>query len=83
MMRARVALCLGQAARSVYESLSVEAAQAGPAKGRVTVYLNDDCVELLVESTSYSGLRALLNSYLLLAHAAYSAVELAGGAGRA
>lgn len=38
-------------------------------------------MEITIESDSYSGLRALLNSYLLLAHAAYSAVALSGGEG--
>ncbi len=78
-MRARVELCLGEASRSVYESLLVEARQGGPSKGSVMVRLRGGCVEILVESDSYSGLRALLNSYLLLAHAAYSAVALVGG----
>jgi len=83
-LRARVELCLGSASRSVYESLAVEARQGGPSKGRVRVSLEGGCVVIEVDSDSYSGLRALLNSYLLLAHAAYSAVTLAGsGGGRA
>ena len=75
-MLARVELFLGEAAKGVYEGLMAEAAQAGPAKGKVTISLRGDCVLLSVESDSYSGLRALLNSYLLLAHAAYSAITL-------
>ena len=73
-MRARVKLCLGEAARSVYGSLAAEVAQGGPAKGDVEVLIEGKCVIVAVSAESISGLRALVNSYLLLAHAAYSAV---------
>ena len=74
---ARVELCLGRYSRALASALAVEARQAAPYKGEVAVAERGGCVEVMVRSSSLSGLSALLNSYLLLAHAAYSAARIA------
>ncbi len=73
--RAVARLCLGEHARPVYSSLRAEVLQGGPRKGEVSVGIVNGCVEIRVSSNELSGLRALLNSYLLLLHAAYSALD--------
>ena len=73
--RAMARLCVGPYARAVYEALKAEEAQPSPERGRVTVSIDGDCVELRVEPRDLNSLRALLNSFLYLAHAAYAALE--------
>lgn len=82
MHRAVYRLCLGPDSRVVAEALKAELAQPAPQKGRVRVRVEDVCLVVEVESSSLSGLRALSNSFLYLAHAAYSSLEAArGGSG--
>jgi len=58
---------------AVKEALEAEASQpAAPSKGFVRVSLEGGCLIVMVESESLSGLRALLNSYIYLTHAALS-----------
>ncbi len=71
----KVKLCLGEYSEAVGSALQVEAKQKGPSRGRVKVELREECVDITLESDSPTGLIALLNSYLLLAHAAYSALR--------
>ncbi|MEB3851743.1 MAG: hypothetical protein LRS49_04080 [Desulfurococcales archaeon] len=64
---------------AVAESLEAEAMQpAAPSKGSVEVSREGECIMIVVGSESLSGLRALVNSYLYLLHAAWSALEAAG-----
>ena len=74
-MRASIVLCLGGYSERVYRALLAEERQPAPEKGRVKLGLSDGCLEISIESNSISGLRALANSFLLLAHAAYSALR--------
>ncbi len=80
--RAEVVLCLGSSRthilKALRESLEAEVKHpAAPQKGRVSVDVVDYCLRVTVESPTLSGLRALLNSYLYLLHAAYAALEAA------
>lgn len=75
MLRGEYRLCLGSDSIHVYRSLEAEAKTRGPGKGRVEVGFEEGCIVIIVESNSISGLRALTNSYLLLAHSAYSAIR--------
>ena len=79
--KASVRVCLDpEASRAVLESLQAEVRQpAQPAKGRVSVSLEGGCMVLEIASDSPSGLRALVNSYLYLVHAAFSALEAVEG----
>jgi len=77
-LRGEYRLCLGSDSIHVYNSLQAEVKSKGPDKGRVELRLEDDCVVIIVESDSPSGLRALTNSFLLLAHSAYSAIKYSG-----
>ncbi|MCE4627680.1 MAG: hypothetical protein F7C34_00830 [Desulfurococcales archaeon] len=72
--RARVKLCLGEYSAHVYRALIAEKNQPAPEKGAVDVYIEDGCLLIAVYSGTLSGLRALLNSFLLLAHASYSSL---------
>jgi len=72
-VRADIVLCLGEHSRPVYEALLAEALQEGRGRGRVSLSLGE-CLRLEVESGDISGLRALVNSYLYLAHAAHSSL---------
>ena len=74
-MRAEILLCLGYYSHRLYRALLAEEKQPAPEKGRVTLAVEDNCLKILIESSSLSGLRALFNSFLLLAHAAYSALR--------
>ncbi len=74
-VRAVARLCIGTYARAVYEALKAEEAQPSPERGKVSVSIDGDCVEVRVEPRDLSSLRALLNSFLYLAHAAYAALE--------
>ena len=74
--RSLVKLCLGAYSEAIASALQVEARQGGPSRGRVDVGLSGECVNILLESHSPTGLIALLNSYLLLAHAAYSTLRV-------
>lgn len=81
-MNAEYKLCLGEDSIHVYNSLKAEEKSRGPEKGSVKIMLDDDCVVIVVESRTLSGLRALSNSFLLLAHSAYSAIRSAGRSSR-
>jgi tRNA threonylcarbamoyladenosine modification (KEOPS) complex Pcc1 subunit len=72
---ARVKLCLGRAAEALAGSLEAEARQPAPGRGSARVGLSGGCLAIELEAPDATGLIALLNSYMLLAHAAYSAVR--------
>lgn len=74
-MRGEYRLCLGEDSVHVYNSLEAEVKARGPDKGRVELKLEDECIVIKVESSTVSGLRALTNSFLLLAYSAYSAIK--------
>ena len=74
-MKVNIMLCLGEYSLMVYRALLAEEKQPAPEKGRVKLSLSGGCLGILVESDSLSGLRALTNSFLLLAHAAYSVLR--------
>ncbi len=74
MYRARARLCMGEYARHVYRALLAELRQPAPRKGSVSISMEDGCLVISIESGSLNGLRALLNSFLYLAHAAYSSL---------
>ena len=74
-MKAEIKLCLGDSVRHVFRSLIAEASQPSPEKGRATISLEGDCVVISIESNTISGLRALTNSFLLLAYASYSSLK--------
>ena len=78
--KAEVVLCLEDSRirilEAIRESLEAEVKHpAAPKKGRVSIDVVDHCIRVTVESATLSGLRALLNSYLYLLHAAYAALE--------
>jgi len=77
-----VKLCLyPELLNAVEEALEAEVRHpAAPSKGRVEVGIEGGCLVLVVESDSLSGLRALLNSYTYLIHAALSALKEASQA---
>ncbi|MCE4624469.1 MAG: hypothetical protein F7C35_01210 [Desulfurococcales archaeon] len=70
-MKASIKLCLGPFTASVYEALKAEENQPAPEKGEVSIALSQDCLLIRIASNTISGLRALANSFLLLAHASY------------
>jgi tRNA threonylcarbamoyladenosine modification (KEOPS) complex Pcc1 subunit len=74
--RAVVKVCLEpHLLEAVKDALEAEVRQpAAPSKGRVAVSLEGGCLTVEVESESLSGLRALLNSYIYLTHAALSSL---------
>ncbi len=76
-MRARYELCLGPRSRHIYRALLAEARQAAPQRGTVRVELRGDCIVIEVHARDISSLRAISNSFLLLARAAAAAVEAA------
>ncbi|GAB6147684.1 KEOPS complex subunit Pcc1 [Stetteria hydrogenophila] len=84
-MRLVVELCPGNPgeARAIYASLKAEEAQPSPKRGRVSVALDEGrgCVVIELEPRDLGSMRALMNSFLYLAHAAYNAVREAGGMG--
>jgi tRNA threonylcarbamoyladenosine modification (KEOPS) complex Pcc1 subunit len=66
---------------AVKEALEAEVRQpAAPSKGRVGISLERGCLIVDIESDSLSGLRALLNSYTYLIHAALSSLWAASHA---
>ncbi|MGC9210229.1 MAG: KEOPS complex subunit Pcc1 [Acidilobus sp.] len=72
---AEVELCLGQLVSPLLAALKAEASQpAQPSKGSVAVNLEGGCLRLTLEAKDVGDLRALLNSYLYLIHAAYSSL---------
>lgn len=77
--RAKVRLCLGEYSPHVYRALIAEKNQPAPEKGIVDINIVDGCVVIIVSSSTLSGLRALLNSFLLLAHASYSSLSVLDG----
>ena len=80
-MLAVVDICIRRdIAGSIEQALAAELRQPAPEKGRVAVEARGGCLRLVVESGSLSGLRALVNSFLLLVHAAYSSILAAGSA---
>ena len=72
---AEVKLCLGPYSKPLYESLLAEASQPAPRKASVSVDIVGDCVRVRFEADDVNKLRVVLNSYLYLAHAAYSALK--------
>lgn len=74
MVEAEVKLCLGHYSKPVYESLLAEV-QQGPRKAVINVSLEEGCVKLHVEAKRVNQVRAILNSYLQLIHAAYSTLR--------
>jgi len=74
MIRGEYRLCLGDNTRPIYKALLAEMRTPSPEKGRVSVSIKQDCLVLEISSQSFSGFRALTNSFLLLVHAAYSAI---------
>ena len=74
--RARVSVCVGEYADAIVRALKAEATQPRqPSKGVVEVGLQGRCVQLFVEAGDLGDLRALLNSYMYLVHAAYSSLR--------
>ncbi|MCE4600704.1 MAG: hypothetical protein F7C38_03985 [Desulfurococcales archaeon] len=76
-MRASYKICIGPDSTHLYNALMAEAEAKAPDKGRVTVDLEGECIIVRVTSRSLSGLRALSNSFLLLAYSAYSSLKQA------
>ncbi len=74
MIKGEYRLCLGDDAWPIYKALLAEVRAPSPEKGRVSVSIKQDCLVLEISSQSLSGFRALTNSFLLLVHAAYSAI---------
>jgi len=72
---AEVKLCLGSYSKPLYESLLAEASQPAPRKALVSVDIVGDCVRIRLEADDVNKLRVVLNSYLYLAHAAYSTLK--------
>ncbi len=82
MQRASITLCLNGYSGAMASTLRVESMQRGPSKGNVRVDVDGGCVRVDIEAWSTTGLIALINSYMLLAHASYSALraaEMRGG----
>ncbi len=73
-MKVAFKMCLEEYTEPVYEALKAEEGQSAPEKGTVRIARDGGCISIIIESVDLSGLRALSNSYLLLAHAAYSSV---------
>lgn len=71
---AEIRLCLREYTRPVYEALLAETRQRAPQKGMVSVALDGDCIVITIRSGELSGLRAIMSSFLYLAHAAYSSL---------
>ncbi len=76
MNKASYKICIPHA-EEVEKALRAELSQPAPQKGRVTLRVEDGCLVIEIESPSLNGLRALSNSFLYLAHAAYSSLEAA------
>ena len=74
MVRGEYRLCLGDNTRPIYKALLAEIKAPSPEKGKVLVSIEQGCLVLEISSKSLSGFRALTNSFLLLVHAAYSAI---------
>ena len=77
MERGRIEIC-GEGLEPIYKALEAESRQPAPGKGRATVRLPGNCIVVEIEASDLSGLRAIVNSYLLLAAAARSALEAGG-----
>jgi KEOPS complex subunit Pcc1 len=71
-------LCLGKYSTPIYTALLAEVNQPSPEKGTVSIGLEEDCIVLHIKSETISGLRALINSFLLLVHASYSSLKASG-----
>ncbi len=74
-MRAEYKLCLGESVKPVYRALLAEVNQPAPEKGVVSLDIEGDCIVMRIEAKNISGLRALSNSFLQLAYAAYSSIK--------
>ncbi|MCE4602473.1 MAG: hypothetical protein F7C08_03400 [Desulfurococcales archaeon] len=74
MNKATYIICIPHA-EEVEKALRAELGQPAPQKGRVRIRVEDGCLVIEIESPTLSGLRALSNSFLYLAHAAYSSLE--------
>lgn len=79
--RLTIELCLDSRneAEALYTSLKAEEMQPSPDRGRVKVTLDGFCVRLEIEPRDLNSLRALMNSFLYLSHAAYSALKESSG----
>lgn len=75
-----VTICLKdeREAGALYTALKAEELQPSPDRGRVTVSRANGCVRLTIEPRDLSSMRALMNSFLYLTHAAYSVLAEAG-----
>jgi tRNA threonylcarbamoyladenosine modification (KEOPS) complex Pcc1 subunit len=77
-VRAKIKLCIGaKYASSLYKALQAEVSQPAPEKGRISISLDNSCIVMEVDSPTISGLRAITNSFLLLAYASYSTLNTA------
>ncbi len=76
-----IELCLDSQseAKALYTSLKAEEMQPSPDRGQVKVSLDGGCVRLEIEPRDLNSLRALMNSFLYLSHAAYSVLKEASG----
>ncbi|MGC9072215.1 MAG: KEOPS complex subunit Pcc1 [Acidilobus sp.] len=73
--KAMVKLCLGPSTSPLLSALKAEVSQpAQPSKGSVSLSVEGDCLVLSIRAKDVGDLRALLNSYMYLAHAAYSSL---------
>ncbi len=78
MERGVIRICGLRDPEPLYKALEAEARQPAPGKGRARVEAAGDCLTVSIEAADFSGLRAIINSYLLLLAAAYSALEAGG-----
>ncbi len=74
MIEGAFKFCLGEFSKHIYEALIAEIDTPSPEKGKVSLALRDNCIHLMISSETISGFRALSNSFILLIHAAYSAI---------
>lgn len=72
--KALIEICPHSGAKAIYTTMKAEEMQPAPGRGRVRVRMENGCIEVEVESRDLTGLRAVLNSYLHLAYAAYSSI---------
>ncbi len=78
--RATVRVCAGDYASPLASALRAEASQPRqPSKGSVEVTIEGGCLVLSISANDLGDLRALLNSYMYLLHAAYSSLRVLRG----
>ena len=78
MERGEVRICGLRDPGPLYRALEAEARQPAPGKGKARIRVEGGCLAITIEAVDLSGLRAIMNSYLLLLAAAYSALEAGG-----